>query len=160
MAKEIVLIAGLPGCGKTTRLCRMCQDGWLVFDDFKSDAFQGDKAFRKSRKFRTLVSALRDDLRCVVADIDFCDLGSRSEASDVLSVEIPGLNARWEFFANDPVSCEGNIRTRNRSCLQDDLNCLARYSSSYHIPDGSLVLPVWREIMRTGNWQLGTGYCR
>jgi len=146
MVKEIVLIAGLPGCGKTTRLCRMCRDGWLIFDDFKSDAFEHDSAFRKSRKFRALVIGLRDGLRCAVADIDFCDSGSRSEASDVLRTEIPGLNPRWEFFANDPISCEANIRSRNRSCLQDDLDCLAKYCRSYHIPEGSIVLPVWQRL--------------
>jgi hypothetical protein len=146
MAKEIVLIAGLPGCGKTARLCLMCRDGWLVFDDFKSNAFGGEKAFRNSRKFRALLSALRDDLRCVVADVDFCHSDSRSEADDVLSAEVPGLVPKWEFFANDPVSCEANIRTRNRSSLQDDLDCLARYSKSYPIPEGSLVLPVWQKL--------------
>src|SRR5271167_3336935 len=52
MSEDVILLAGLPGCGKTTHLCQMCGDGWLVFDDFKAKAFCDSSAFRKSRKFR------------------------------------------------------------------------------------------------------------
>jgi hypothetical protein len=94
-----------------------------------------------------------------VADIDFCESDSRAEASDSLCAEIQGLIPRWEFFANDSVSCEANIRARNRSCLQDDLNRLARYSRSYNIPQGALVLFRLAETMKSDNWPPATGNC-
>jgi hypothetical protein len=80
-----------------------------------------------------------------MADIDFCDTDARNEAESILRAEIPGLAVRWEFFANDRSACEANIRTRNRSCLQRELDCLAKYSPSYNIAEGVVVLSVWQK---------------
>jgi len=148
MNQNVILLAGLPGCGKTTHLCQMHRDGWLVFDDYKAEAVDDCSAFRKSRKFGALVSALRDGLKCAVADIDFCKTESRAEAESVLFVEVPGVKLRWRFFENSPSACEANIRSRNRSSLPNDLEKLHKYSLLYRIPLGAEVLPVW---------QLGTG---
>jgi hypothetical protein len=145
MNKEVVLLAGLPGCGKTACLCQMFRDGWLVFDDYKARAFEDCSKFGSSLKFLPLITALHEGLKCVVADIDFCAADARNEAEIILRAGIPGLNLRWEFFANDRTACEANVRSRNRSCLQRELDLIAKYSPSYHIPDGAVVLPVWRK---------------
>lgn len=142
MSEDVILLVGLPGCGKTTHLCRMCRDGWLVFDDFKAKAFDDSSAFCKSRKFRTLISALSDGLRCAVADIDFCKTESRTEAERVLGIEAPGVKLGWRFFANDCLACEANIARRNRPSLQYDLEKLLEYSAFYRIPQGADVIPV------------------
>ncbi len=118
MSEDVILLAGLPGCGKRTYLSQMLRDGWLVFDDFKADAFDNDSGFRKSRKFRALISALCDGLRCAVADIDFCRTESRAEAECVLLAEVPGVKSGWRFFVNNCSVCEVNIKSRNRSSLQ------------------------------------------
>lgn len=39
MVGEIILIAGLPGSGKTTHMDSMRRDGWTIFDDFKANAY-------------------------------------------------------------------------------------------------------------------------
>lgn len=52
----------------------------MVFDDFKSRAFDDCSGFRNSRKFRSLISALHDGVKCAVADIDFCKTESREKA--------------------------------------------------------------------------------
>jgi len=80
MSEDVILLVGLPGCGKTTYLCQMCQESWLVFDDYKAEAIGNCSAFRKSSKFEVLIRALCDGLRCAVADIDFCKTESRIEA--------------------------------------------------------------------------------
>jgi hypothetical protein len=144
-AANIILLAGLPGCGKTTHLCRMCRDGWLVFDDFKADAHDSSSVFNKSRKFRSLVCALRDGLKCAVADINFCKAESRAEAMSTLLAEVPSIKADWLFFENCPAICEANIRDRNRASLQQDLEKLHEYSELYCIPHGAHVLPIGRE---------------
>jgi hypothetical protein len=156
MVGELVLVAGLPGSGKTTLLSQMEREGWLVFDDFKALAFEDCSQFRSSRKLRALLAALHDGLKCIMADIDFCEESSRRDAEAVLRIEIPNLKLRWEFFANDRVVCEANVRRRNSAGLQHDLCCLAKYSPAYDIPDGAVVHPVWRE---QENWQLATGNC-
>jgi hypothetical protein len=144
MSGDVILLAGLPGCGKTTHLCQMCWDGWLVFDDFKANAFDNCSEFRKSRKFRALISALRDGLRCAVADIDFCKPESRTEAEKVLLEDVADVKAGWRFFENDPSACEVNIRSRNRPSLLADLRELRKCSALYCIPEGADVLRIGR----------------
>jgi hypothetical protein len=146
MNNEVVLLAGLPGSGTTTYLCQMCRDGWLVFDDFKALAFEDCSKVRSSLKLSALLAAIQDGLRCAVADIDFCDTDARNEAENILRTEISGVDVRWEFFANDPSACEANIRARNRSGLGRQLDCLAKSSHSYNIPEGAVVLPVWQKL--------------
>ena len=131
---KVLLVPGTPGCGKTTPLCQMCRDGWTVFDDFKANAFNHSSGFVVSRKFSALLAALRDDLRCVLADIDFCKPDPRAEAESVLRIEAPGLNLAWKFFANDSPACEANIRRRGRASLASDLENLRKYSAIYYIP--------------------------
>jgi hypothetical protein len=121
----------------------MCRDGWLVFDDFKADAFDDSSAFRKSRKFPALILALRNGVRCVVADIHFCKTESREEAESVLRAEVLGsVEIRWRYFSHDVQACEANIRRRNRPSLQKDLEKLHEYAALYRIPQGAEVLPI------------------
>ena len=143
MSEDVILLAGLPGCGKTTHLCQMCQEGWLVFDDYKAEAIDRCSAFRMSRKFASLISAIRNGLKCAVADIDFCKTESRGEAESVLLEQVPGINLGWYFFENNPSACKANIRRRNRDRLQNDLEKLHEYCGFYRIPPGAHVLPVW-----------------
>jgi hypothetical protein len=154
MNEDVILLAGLPGCGKTTYLCQMFREGWLVFDDFKAMAFNDCSKFRNSRKFRALTRALRDGLKCAVADIDFCSTESREEAERELLVEVPGVRHGWIFFANDPAACEMNIRRRNRSCFEGELDYVRRHSASYDIPQNAVVFPIGRKPSESG-----TGNC-
>jgi hypothetical protein len=154
MQGQLVLVAGLPGCGKTTYLCQMCHDGWVVFDDFKALAFEDCSKFSSSRKLRSLLAALRDGLKCIVADIDFCDAHARADAESVLLLAIPELDLSWRFFANDRPACEANARSRSRQCLERELSLIAKYAPSYQIPRGAIVLPVRTDRqLATGNWQ-------
>jgi hypothetical protein len=142
MNEQVILIAGLPGSGKTTYLCQMLQDHWFVFDDYKREAFGDSSEFRNSRKFRALVNALRDEVRCVVADIHFCHTESRQEAEDVLREEIPGVSIAWLFFENNPAACEANIRLRGRDCLQKELELLQELSPVYSIPQDAVPFAI------------------
>jgi len=143
MTSEVFLIAGLPGCGKTTYLGQLCRDGWLVFDDFKigTDALR----FRTSPRFQNVIDALRQNGGCAVADIDFCRTEARDEAEHGLRTEVPGVKLNWLFFENDPVACELNIRNRNRDCFEQEICYLRKYSPAYRIPHGASKLPVWQK---------------
>ena len=141
--QEILLVAGLPGSGKTMYLSRLGRDGWSVFDDFKANARADSKEFRNAEKFDELIESLRRGLRCVVADIDFCDRNSRDEAESVLSKEVPESEICWCYFAHDADACRRNINRRNRSSQKSELMNLTKYSSLYSIPDGARVHPIW-----------------
>lgn len=146
---EVLMVAGLPGCGKTMYLEELRRDGWLAFDDFKAGAIDNSPSFHKSRKFRTLLASVRDGGRCAVADIDFCRSESREEAENVLGAAVSGLKVRWCFFAHDERSCDENIRRRNRDSLAEDLRELHKYSRIYSIPKGAVV-----RLVRTAQTRL------
>ncbi|HEY1678875.1 MAG TPA: hypothetical protein VGG04_14260 [Candidatus Sulfotelmatobacter sp.] len=131
----------------------MSKDGWLVFDDFKHRAFNNNRDFRWSRKLASLMSALHNNLKYAVADVDFCRTEAREEAKIALCSEIPDLKVRWLFFANDRPVCEANVRERNSDSLRRELSLIADYSPLYDIPQGAVVLPIWR----SENWQRATG---
>ena len=150
MDGELVLLAGLPGSGKTNRLCEMQKDGWLVFDDFKANAFGNDPYFSRSRKFRSLISAIADNLKCVVADIDFCNPVSRGQADSVLLSIFPEAEIVWQFFENDPSACEANIRRRGNAGVQEELCKLRKFAALYEIPQGVNPLPVFRNTNQRG----------
>jgi tRNA splicing ligase len=144
VSQEILIVAGLPGCGKTTYLEDLQRRGCLTFDDFKAGAIDDSPAFQKSRKFVALITGVREGHKCVLADIDFCRSESREEAASVLGAAVPGLKIHWFFFRHDESACEENIRRRNRDSLAADLRELRKYSRLYVIPKGADVRPLWR----------------
>lgn len=118
---EVLFVAGLPGCGKTTLRSELEREGFIVFDDYKACAHDNSARFWKSRHYDRLLQLLREGKRCAVADIDFCHGDARAEAEKVLRQSLPSVRVEWRFFANDAEACEANIRHRNREHLDRDL---------------------------------------
>jgi predicted kinase len=145
MSTEIILIAGLPGSGKTTYMKTMSLAGWLIFDDFKANAHNDSSTFWHSRNYEALLKALRDGQKCVVADIDFCKIDSRTEAESTLRTRIPDILLNWQFFENDFQACQANIKRRASRSINDNLSALHTYHALYQIPIGAQVIKVWRE---------------
>ncbi len=141
---NVLLIAGLPGSGKTMHMCDLSRDGWLVFDSFKKYAFDDCSAFRKSRNFAALIQALRSGVKCVVADVNFCRTESRAEADSVLLTEVPGIEINWLYFSNDSQACKANIIHRNKPSVSQQLKTLDDLSPCYRIPWGADVRPSYR----------------
>jgi|GEM_PF-1223574 len=141
---NVLLIAGFPGSGKTTHMCDLSRDGWLVFDSFKSHAFDDCPALRKSRNFPALILALRNGVKCVVADVDFCRTESRAEADSVLRAEVPRIEISWLYFSHDKQACKANIIRRNKPSISQQLKTLADLSACYRIPWGADVRPSYR----------------
>ena len=146
MQAEVILMAGLPGSGKTSYLSRMGNQGWTTFDDFKIGT--RDLKFRTSPRFQTLIDSLRNGKRCLIADIDFCDARSRVEAEHDLRAEIPDLKFRWIFFENNPAACKANIRSRidrPEQTREWELRYVDEKSPAFTIPPDAEVRPVWRQ---------------
>ncbi len=142
MSAQVLLVAGLPGCGKTTYLQKLALKGWKTFDDFKANAHNDSTCFRDSRHYTSLVGTLRSGRKCAVSDIDFCRAESRTEAEQVLREVLPEVTLAWHFFENNPQQCAANIRWRNRPSLESDLQKLRQYSAVYSPPSKAYILPV------------------
>ena len=142
MEEQLLLVTGLPGCGKTTYLESLEREGWMKFDDFKADAINNSPQFCHSRHYQALRLAIREGSKCVVADIDFCNPERRQQAEFILRQDLPTVRFTWHFFENSPERCEANIRQRKRPSLYEDLRKLRGYSRVYSIPLGSPMLPV------------------
>ena len=69
---KVILIAGLPGAGKTTYGKRLANEiGARFFDDFKAKAFSNSPRFQHSRHYKELIQLLRKGKNCIATDIDF-----------------------------------------------------------------------------------------
>ncbi|MGD0629252.1 MAG: hypothetical protein ABR987_07860 [Terracidiphilus sp.] len=136
LQNAVLILAGLPGCGKTTLIDSLKAKGWSTFDDYKAGALDNCSAFHKSQHFQSLIANLKCGHNCAISDIDFCHAGARAEAIRVLQDEIPGLRVDWVFFSRDERACEANVRVRNRDSLQSDLKALRHYAKVYIIPNG------------------------
>jgi hypothetical protein len=144
MSAEVILIAGLPGSGKTMYMEVLRPEGWSIFDDFKANAYNDSSIFWNSRNYKALLMALREGQKCLVADIDFCKATSRHEAEATLRQQIPDLTLSWLFFENDFHACQANIWRRASRSIEDNLRALHEYRALYQIPIGAHVIPVWR----------------
>jgi hypothetical protein len=144
LSNTVLLVAGLPGSGKTTLATSLEKHSWLVFDDYKAHAIDNSPAFSKSPRFVELIHSIRAGRKCVVVDIDFCVPESRSEAELVLQAEVPSIRIQWVFFAKDEPTCEANIRFRNSKSINANFRELRKYSKIYTIPPHAEVLPVVR----------------
>lgn len=140
----VLLIAGLPGSGKTPRLTQLQSEGWTTFDDYQANAHNNSPHFRAGRRYGELVQALREGKKCAVADMKLCRPEDRAEASDNLLEDVADLEIRWEFFANDPQQCADNI-CRNARPRQPRLAKLAEFASQYSPPPGATFLPITRD---------------
>lgn len=133
---RVTFVAGLPGCGKTTYLARMKQEGWKIFDDFKSGSHNRSSDIQAAKRLPEVIECLTAGDRVIISDIDFCDPTAQREA-DILFPE-----AGWICFAHDSATCESRLRARQRPSLEEDLTKLAHYSSIYEIPKRATVLPI------------------
>lgn len=141
--KELLFIVGLPGSGKTPLLESLRDAGWKLFDDYKAEALDNNSHFCASKRYCELIQDLEAGTRCVVADIDFCRTASRNQAENIVKAKIPDLQITWRYFENNVDQCRNNINQGGRA-PEPRLVKLDEYASHYIIPEGIVVMPVWK----------------
>ena len=143
----LMLVAGLPGSGKST-WCRgvAARTGAVLIDDFKSDA--PDLVFRNALKLPRLARAVAAGRSCIVADIDFTRTDARTDAVGWLASQFPHIEPLWVFFTNDPERCRANVLADTSRNTPARLREIESRAQIYKIPSNARVLPVWapREI--------------
>lgn len=151
---KIVFIIGLPGSGKTTYLEARRQGEFkdcLFCDDYYKSAPGRTVEFIGSAYYQDLRKALANGESAVLADIVFCETDFREEALAGIQALLKELGIKADielrFFENDPQACEANILRRGRSKrVEDELEFIRTHKDTYHIPEGAIILPVFKEL--------------
>lgn len=135
---KLVLIAGLPGSGKTGLLRELAQTAEEQGLHVMSLDDPGVAA--PLAPFLEAVGRQRPDL-VVIADPAFCHSRSRELAEARLRQAWAPAQVEWHFFANDAEACRRNVVRR-----QDDrkvMAALTQWSKDYTVPEGHVALAVW-----------------
>ncbi len=122
MGKEITLLIGLPGSGKSYLIKQRFSNStnYIVFDDFKAGAVLDCSSFCFSKHYPEIIGQIKlGGKHIIIADIDFCAADSYMEAKKILEWWIKGLKSNYKiksiFFENDPLKCKSNLtRDNNR----------------------------------------------
>lgn len=148
MIGKVTFIAGLSGAGKSEYLKKLVRDtGAIPIPDYKKDAINNNPKFNFSQHFNSLITGLSAGRAYAVADIDFCKKESQDEADYYVRKCAPNAKIEWLFFSNDPEQCKRNAKVRAEATPRDlkhEIELIDYYSSQYHIPPASTIIPVWR----------------
>jgi hypothetical protein len=131
---RVVLIAGLPGSGKTCLAETLVRQGFVLVDDPR-----GPEGYVRVR------AALETGRDVVVVDPMLC----RADTRIAVEMQVraaptqPGSTrtVEWIFFANDPEQCRRNVARRADGRVVDP--AIYNLSKVYRPPAGADVRPVW-----------------
>jgi|WetSurMetagenome_2_1015567.scaffolds.fasta_scaffold269440_1 hypothetical protein len=142
MAK-VILIAGLPGSGKTEYGKTLEQQGIWFISDFNKDAINDDFRFPYSQHYGELIRRLQAGETCAIADIDFCRQEAQQEAEACIRAMVKDVEIEWRCFENDPQKCLENARRRNRPTFAAEEEKIRRYSHDYKILPHQKIFPIF-----------------
>jgi len=149
--QSIIIITGFPGSGKSTYLKTHESEFGDAFicDDYYKSAPGRIVQFDGSIYFDGVRNALMNGRNVVIADIVFCEDDLRIEMQEGIArlIEELGIKAgvEYRYFENNPEACIANILLRNRKeRVEGEIKFIQNHRDSYHIPDGAVILPVYR----------------
>lgn len=100
---SVTFIVGLCGSGKS----------YLGRNFENQGAHRFDEGFLKSKaQHRDLIRRLKCGEQCVVIEIAYCIPKYRTKILNELAREVPGVNIRWFFYANDRKTADHNCTHR------------------------------------------------
>lgn len=136
--KNLVVIVGLPGSGKTNAAQNYSDFlDYIVFDDVGNDEYMMNKLYSYLTYWKDLDNDWRSGV--VVTDTFLCEPKNRSSFQKKLNEY--GLRPTWLFFENDPEQCIKNVQNRNDG-RKISASYIRELSKKYVIPAGASVVPV------------------
>jgi len=142
---KIILIAGLPGSGKTT------YGSWLkdeiqakcYLDDYHANAIDDDPAFQKARGYVALIQGLKRGETWIASDIEWCRPERRREAESQLRRDVPEVVIEWHFLVVDKEVCRKRVRERgdrDEKTKAEELRKIDELSQVYEVPPGAHIV--------------------
>lgn len=140
VSKEIVLLVGLPGSGKSTLGQLLAAEKGIPFLDDLSTTL-GRQALLD------ILQDTSDEAKgCIVADVFLCEEPARAAAQRLVDLYCPTAKATWKFFENAPEKCRRNVQRRQEAGDTRQVDgSIQRFSKTYVIPKDAEVLIVWSD---------------
>ena len=129
---KIILIAGLPGSGKSFLGKQLSEDGACFIDDISTDVEGLSKLLDATKKYD----------KVVVADTFLCREKDRENATKYLS-RIENVEIEWIFFENNPEKCRKNVARRNDG--RKVYGLITQLSKEYVIPNEVITCRIYDE---------------
>ena len=115
---DLILLYGLPGAGKSTRIRHHHEAGFQVFDDFMAGSIDDKPFFLYCRRLGDIITALRHKHPCLLADIRLCDPTFRHEVVSEIEALVNTVRVIWHCFDCTNLEsvnrCRRNVRNRER----------------------------------------------
>lgn len=142
MPGKVILLAGLPGSGKSTYASELTRSGEATFylNDYHWRSRDNQAKLRWGRAFRAMTEALRRGETWTSSDVQWCKPGQRESFEHDLKAEVPGVIVEWRFIVCDIEVCRDRIRSRGREGVRDvekELLLLEELLAEYSIPEGA-----------------------
>src|SRR5688572_17634896 len=111
MLAKILIVAGLPGAGKTTYLKKLLQDRVIdsYYDDFQDKSYEKSPEPQHSRYFRSVIKDLRHHKTVAIADIRYCIPENIYDLRDAIRAQVRSFEMEVRYFENNPAVCESNV---------------------------------------------------
>lgn len=138
MKKEIIIIVGLPGSGKSHLIKDRFseKERFVVFDDVQGGAVLDCPNFCFSRHYpRIVTEMILDHKSIVISDIGFCRRTSFLEVKSILTWWISEFKLNYEIhailFENNPETCKSNIERLNGNNNASRLRMINKFTIEY-----------------------------
>lgn len=141
--RELIVIVGMPGSGKTTYAKKLVEEGLIdnYCDDYEFWPLKTDgKVWRDED--RRLIAGLNKGQAWAVADTRYCDSLERRKLKLALKKLVPNLKISYVYFDNRPDSCELNATRRKGGLPRHEINLIYYYTKLYKIPPGAKIIKI------------------
>jgi hypothetical protein len=137
--KEIIIIVGLPGSGKSYLIHNEYNDSSknVVFDDLKAHSIFDNPEFTYNRNYPEIINEIKSaNNNIVLSDIDFCCFNQFSSAKAILNWWINNFNNRYLIttiaYENSKAKCINNINKTNGRDRTSRIDMINKYSLVYN----------------------------
>ena len=118
---QFILIAGLPGCGKTT-LAQQLDKEFILFDDLSIILINQKTTLKEF--FQQLIK--NKNSKVIITDPNLVIPGNQEFLINEISQNFKSFNLEFIFFENNPRESTNNAKIRNTTNVSNSINNLSK----------------------------------
>jgi hypothetical protein len=116
---SLIIIIGLPACGKTTYYKEILDNSYKFYDDFITDIYDGN-----------LLKDIKNNIKLCISDPRLCNYNTFQQIMKEIEKYITKDKIKLILFPNDKLSSLFNVNKRDKKNVNNMINI---YSSLYNI---------------------------